>query len=160
MEQPNTQNCNNNTCVDFVVVVRHSLKIAMAARLALLVVSASALALARDTPAPAWSLAARLALLVASASTAQALDNGVGRTPALGWSTWNTFGGSVSDELLRASADVMVSSGLRDAGYEYINLDDVRTEVSCRVRASFSLCLAKGCASNILPLKPALISGN
>ena len=77
-------------------------------------------------------MAARLAFLVASASSALALDNGVGLTPALGWSTWNSFGGSVSDELLRASADVLVSSGLRAAGYEYINLDDVR--VAYRVR--------------------------
>lgn len=69
-------------------------------------------------------MAARLAFLVASASSALALDNGVGRTPALGWSTWNTFSNRVSDELLRASADVMV--------YEYINLDDVRA--ACRVR--------------------------
>jgi len=52
------------------------------------------------------------------------LDNGVGLTPALGWSTWNTFQGSVSDSLLRESADAMVSSGLLAAGYEYINLDD------------------------------------
>jgi alpha-galactosidase len=43
---------------------------------------------------------------------AHALQNGVGLTPALGWSTWNTFGGSVSDALLRESADAMLSSGL------------------------------------------------
>ena len=40
--------------------------------------------------------------------------------PFKGWSTWNTFGGSVSDALLRESADAMVSTGLRDAGYVYI----------------------------------------
>ncbi len=53
-----------------------------------------------------------------------ALDNGVGLTPAMGFSTWNTFGGSVSDALLRESADAMVSNGLLDAGYQYLNLDD------------------------------------
>lgn len=52
------------------------------------------------------------------------LDNGVGLTPAMGWSTWNTFQGKVSDALLRQSADAMVSSGLAAAGYQYVNLDD------------------------------------
>lgn len=39
-------------------------------------------------------------------------------------SSWNRFGGSVSDALLRQCADAIVSSGLRDAGYMYLNLDD------------------------------------
>ena len=64
-------------------------------------------------------------LLLSLALPTLALDNGVGLTPALGWSTWNTFQGAVSAELLRASADTMVSSGLRDAGYEYINLGEL-----------------------------------
>jgi hypothetical protein len=63
-------------------------------------------------------------VFIALAATSAALDNGAGLLPALGWSTWNTFGGNVNDALLRESADTMVSSGLRDAGYEYINLDD------------------------------------
>lgn len=42
----------------------------------------------------------------------------------MGWSSWNTFAGSVSDALLREVADVMVSSGLQKAGYRYLNLDD------------------------------------
>jgi alpha-galactosidase len=62
--------------------------------------------------------------LVAFASCALALDNGVGRTPALGWSSWNTFGPAVSDALIRETADAMAANGLLDAGYEYINLDD------------------------------------
>eukprot|EP00039_Didymoeca_costata_P015960 m.278632 g.278632 ORF g.278632 m.278632 type:complete len:599 (+) comp16316_c1_seq7:78-1874(+) len=52
------------------------------------------------------------------------LDNGLGRTPALGWSSWNKFAGNVNEKILLEAADAFVSSGLRDAGYEYINLDD------------------------------------
>ena len=60
-----------------------------------------------------------LALALCACVCTLGLDNGVGLTPAMGWSTWNTFGGSVSDALLRQSADAMVASGLRDAGYKY-----------------------------------------
>jgi alpha-galactosidase len=70
--------------------------------------------------------APRRALLALSgtAALAGALENGVGRTPAMGFSTWNTFGGSVSDALLRETADAMATNGLLAAGYEYLNLDD------------------------------------
>lgn len=44
--------------------------------------------------------------------------------PALGWNSWNTFGCNVSDSLIREIADAMVSSGMKDAGYEYVNIDD------------------------------------
>ena len=52
-----------------------------------------------------------LLLLALTAQLSTALDNGVGKTAGMGWSTWNTFGGSVSDALLRESADAMVSQG-------------------------------------------------
>eukprot|EP00042_Codosiga_hollandica_P029947 m.169308 g.169308 ORF g.169308 m.169308 type:complete len:430 (-) comp53220_c0_seq4:169-1458(-) len=64
-----------------------------------------------------WSVA----LLLASAA---ALDNGVARTPPMGWSTWNTFRYAVSSELIMSSADVVVSSGLLSAGYKYVLIDD------------------------------------
>lgn len=65
-----------------------------------------------------------LAALAPLAPLTSALENGVGRTPALGWSSWNTFGGSVSDALLRETADAMATNGLLAAGYKYLNLDD------------------------------------
>jgi alpha-galactosidase len=71
------------------------------------------------------SLLGRAVLLVALVSCACALDNGVGLTPAMGFSTWNTFGGSVSDALLRETADAMASNGLLDAGYKYLNVSSV-----------------------------------
>jgi alpha-galactosidase len=45
-------------------------------------------------------------------------------TPPMGWNSWNAFGAQVDDSKVRATAEAMVSSGLRDAGYQYINLDD------------------------------------
>lgn len=45
-------------------------------------------------------------------------------TPQMGWSTWNKFQGNISEEIIKGIADVMVESGLRDAGYTYINIDD------------------------------------
>lgn len=44
-------------------------------------------------------------------------------TPPMGWSTWNHFHHDISDELVRAQADAMVASGMRDAGYVYVNID-------------------------------------
>lgn len=45
-------------------------------------------------------------------------------TPPLGWNTWNTFGLSLNEKLVLESAEAMISSGLRKAGYEYVVLDD------------------------------------
>ena len=44
--------------------------------------------------------------------------------PPLGWNSWNTFSHAIDETLLRESADAMVASGLKDAGYEYIVIDD------------------------------------
>ncbi len=44
--------------------------------------------------------------------------------PPLGWNTWNTYGSNINEALIMESADAMVSSGLRDAGYEYVVIDD------------------------------------
>ncbi len=45
-------------------------------------------------------------------------------TPPLGWNSWNTFANNISDSLIRESAQALVDSGLKDAGYEYIVIDD------------------------------------
>ena len=44
--------------------------------------------------------------------------------PPMGWNSWNHFKAKVDDAIIRAQADAMVSSGMRDAGYTYINIDD------------------------------------
>ena len=51
-------------------------------------------------------------------------DNGLAKTPPMGWNSWNKFAGRVDDAAVRGMADAMVSSGMRDAGYVYINIDD------------------------------------
>ncbi len=55
---------------------------------------------------------------------ARALENGLARTPPMGWNSWNKFGCGITDALVRATADSMVSSGMAAAGYQYINIDD------------------------------------
>ena len=45
-------------------------------------------------------------------------------TPPMGWNSWNKFGCNVSEDLIRQVADAMVSSGMRDAGYQYVVIDD------------------------------------
>jgi len=44
--------------------------------------------------------------------------------PLMGWSSWNTYHVNISDSLIRAQADAMVKLGLKDVGYNYINIDD------------------------------------
>ena len=44
--------------------------------------------------------------------------------PPLGWNTWNTYGEKINERLVMESADAMVKSGLADAGYEYVVIDD------------------------------------
>ncbi|NKZ06681.1 lectin [Actinomadura latina] len=68
--------------------------------------------------------AAAMAVALGPAPQAQALDNGVGRTPPMGWNTWNTFGCNISEALIRQTADALVSSGMRDLGYQYVVVDD------------------------------------
>jgi len=52
------------------------------------------------------------------------LDNGLARTPPMGWNSWNHFGCDVSAQLIRETADAITASGMRDAGYQYVVIDD------------------------------------
>jgi alpha-galactosidase len=58
------------------------------------------------------------------AGEVRALDNGLAKTPPMGWNSWNKFGCNVSEELIKQIADAMVSNGMKDAGYQYIVIDD------------------------------------
>ena len=51
-------------------------------------------------------------------------DNGLARTPPMGWNSWNKFGGRVDDAAVRGMADAMTTNGMREAGYVYVNIDD------------------------------------
>lgn len=50
------------------------------------------------------------------------------QTPPMGWNSWNTFGKDISDSLIRETADAMARNGLRDAGYQYVTIDDLWSE--------------------------------
>jgi alpha-galactosidase len=65
-----------------------------------------------------------LALPAASAEPVRRLDNGLALTPPMGWNDYNAFGLDVTADLIERTAARMVSSGLRDAGYTYVNVDD------------------------------------
>jgi alpha-galactosidase len=70
----------------------------------------------------------RIVLISSLSAAALAQDNAVSKglalTPPMGWNSWNKFGCNVSDELVRGMADAMVKSGMKDAGYQYIIIDD------------------------------------
>jgi alpha-galactosidase len=67
-------------------------------------------------------LAAVVAVLIAPSLSAQ--DKGLASTPPMGWNSWNKFGCHVSEDIIRQMADAMVSSGMKDAGYQYVVIDD------------------------------------
>ncbi len=50
--------------------------------------------------------------------------NGLAKTPPMGWNSWNLFAEKIDDKTVRTMADAMVGSGMRDAGYVYVNIDD------------------------------------
>ena len=50
--------------------------------------------------------------------------NGLALTPPMGWNSWNKFGCSVSESIVKQEADAMASNGMKAAGYQYINIDD------------------------------------
>ena len=48
----------------------------------------------------------------------------VAQTPPMGWNSWNYFAAKVDDKGMRAAADELVATGMKDAGYIYVNIDD------------------------------------
>jgi alpha-galactosidase len=75
------------------------------------------------------SLATQLLLVAASLlitpTPARALDNGLAKTPPMGWNSWNKFGcKDLNEKVVRETADTMAANGMKDAGYQYVLLDD------------------------------------
>ena len=68
-----------------------------------------------------------LALIMASifslTTFAQKFEN-LALTPPMGWNSWNGFGCNVDEKLIRETADAIVASGMKDAGYQYLVIDD------------------------------------
>ena len=67
-----------------------------------------------------------LALFVLSCAigVAFSLNNGLGLTPQMGFNSWNHFHCDVNDQIIRGTADAIVSKGLDEHGYKYVNIDD------------------------------------
>lgn len=68
--------------------------------------------------------AAAVSLSAAVPAAAVAAPGSPAVTPPLGWNSWNSFGCNVSESTIHQAADAMVSSGMRDAGYQYVVVDD------------------------------------
>ena len=49
---------------------------------------------------------------------------GLAKTPQMSWNSWNKFACDVNEKMIRETADAMVGSGMKDAGYLYVNIDD------------------------------------
>ncbi len=72
-----------------------------------------------------FTAAAQAPKAVPTHKTTQAdASSQVALTPPMGWNSWNYFAGKVTDQDIRNAADAMVETGMKDAGYEYINIDD------------------------------------
>jgi alpha-galactosidase len=64
------------------------------------------------------AIAGLTGLVLAASRPPAALDNGLARTPPMGWNSWNKFGCNVSDALIRGVADAISTNGMREAGYK------------------------------------------
>jgi alpha-galactosidase len=64
-----------------------------------------------------------LTLALSAPLTAQKFE-GLALTPPMGWNSWNKFGCNVDETMIRSIADAMASGGMKDAGYQYLVIDD------------------------------------
>jgi alpha-galactosidase len=71
---------------------------------------------------------ATVTVATAGATPAVALPDGLAMTPPMGFNNWNATGCAIDETLIKATADFFVTSGLREAGYEYVNIDDCWAE--------------------------------
>lgn len=73
-----------------------------------------------------WGWVCSLLMLVLLAPAAgHALENGLARTPPMGWNSWNKYAcKGINEGVVRETADAMASNGMKDAGYQYVIIDD------------------------------------
>ena len=73
-----------------------------------------------------------VSVVVLSAPPAVAVDNGLALTPPMGFNNWNTTqcGNTFNETMIKSIADLFVSKGLKDAGYQYVNIDDCWAKTS------------------------------
>lgn len=70
------------------------------------------------------------------------LDNGLSKTPAMGWNSWNHIFCNINENYVKQAADLLFSTGLAPKGYKYVNLDDcwqiARNETTKEIIEDFS----------------------
>jgi len=89
-----------------------------------IVLSAALLALIPFTVAAQTGSAPSSKKPVQRSAPPQVAAAGVAQTPAMGWNSWNFFAGKVTDQDIRNAADQLVATGMKDAGYVYVGIDD------------------------------------
>ncbi|KAF3457934.1 hypothetical protein FNV43_RR02595 [Rhamnella rubrinervis] len=75
------------------------------------------------------------------------LANGLGTTPPMGWNSWNHFSCNIDEQMIKETADALVSTGLNELGYTYVNIDDCWAE------------LVRDDKGNLVPKKSTFPSG-
>jgi len=80
--------------------------------------------LARRAVTPSIAALLVCVLALGAERSAWALDNGVARTPPMGWDDWNSFGCNVNETLIRQMADAIAANGMAAVGYQYVVVDD------------------------------------
>ena len=63
-------------------------------------------------------------LFILSLANALVSPGGIGRLPALGWNSWNEYYCDISEDVFIGVAEKLTSLGLKDLGYQYVNIDD------------------------------------
>jgi alpha-galactosidase len=80
--------------------------------------------------------AAVLLSTIVSLAGALVSPDGTGRLPAMGWNSWNEYACDISDNVFVTVAGLLVSLGLKDLGYQYVNIDDCWSVKSGRDNAT------------------------
>jgi alpha-galactosidase len=76
-------------------------------------------------PVRLFVMAGAFAAVLFAPSAGLALDNGLARTPPMGWNSWNKYAcKGINEKVVRDTADAMASNGMKDAGYVYVVIDD------------------------------------
>lgn len=91
-----------------------------------------------------FGLSAPLVAIAATAAAAVGLENpeGIGRLPAMGWNSWNEYACDINEDVFLQVSDLLIELGLKDAGYNYVNIDDCWSNLEQR---------RDGTTSQILP---------
>ena len=69
-------------------------------------------------------VALAVAIVLSAAVPPATASDGLALTPPMGWNSWNKFHCDVNEKVVRDAADAMVASGMKDAGYQYVVVDD------------------------------------